>query len=191
MNPTVLEIAAWVYKKALAYLTQPAGGVGFIYEFPVGNGVEEERMANVARLQQLCTEAVSNPAFVPKFGKTFCNFCARYIAEGMGFFGFPANAMANDMIGFLATRPEWREDSIERAHAHAIRGGLAFLTLTEYPHGHIAAVYPAPMESSGSWGEDVPLLANVGATNGIMRASAVFRADSRPMLRAFLFGETA
>ena len=148
-------------------------------------------MANIERLKTLCDEAVTNQAFAPRDGKTYCNFGARFIAEGMGFFGFPANALANDMVGFLACCPGWNEDTIERAHRHAICGGLAFLALEDHPHGHIAAVYPAPMEDSVTWGEQVPMLANVGRENGIMKTSKVYRLEARPILRAFLWGEKA
>ncbi len=191
MKDFVRDALAWIYEQALAHLTQPAGGVGIIEELGSGYSVEEERMANAAKLRALCDEAVSNPAFAPRDGKTYCNLAARFVAEGMGFFGFPMNILANEMIHFLASHPDWREDSVERAHVHAMRGGLAFLVLEEYPHGHIPAIYPAPMEPSGTWGEDVPMLANVGRTNGIMKASAVYRIEKRPLLRAFLYGEAA
>jgi len=191
MNEILLDFWAWAYKKALVALTQPAGGIGIVRELGTGYSVEEERMTNIERLRGLCDEAVANPAFAPRGGRTFCNFAARFVAEGMGFFGFPSVILANDMIELLAVTPGWTEDSIARAHLHASRGGLAFLALTEYPHGHLAAVYPAPMEASGTWGEDVPILANVGRENGIKKTSAVYRVDKRPLIRAFLFGETA
>ncbi len=191
MKEDWLKLWAWVYEKALAALTQPVSGVGIVTTVGSMYSVEGERMADMERLRTLCDEAVLNPAFAPKDGKTFCNFAARFIAEGTGFFGLPVNTLANDLIVILATHPEVQEDSIERAHAHAIRGGLAFLALEEYPHGHIPVVYPAPMEMSGTWGGLVPMLANVGRENGIMKASAVYRLEKRPLLRAFLVGVTA
>lgn len=178
-----------IYDYALAALTQPPGGPGIVTTVGSMYSVEEERMANIARLRQLCDEAVINPAFSPRDGRTFCNFSSRFIAEGMGFFGFPYNTLVNDMVNILQIAPEWREDIIARAHGHAMKGGLAFLALTDEPHGHMVAIYPAAMEPSGTWGMDVPLLANVGASNGIMKTSAVFRAGSP--VRCFLFGETA
>lgn len=191
MREALNAAAKWIYGQMLAKLTQPAGGVGIVETLGSGYSVEDERMVNVERLRALCEEAVMNPAFAPREGKTYCNFSARFIAEGMGFFAFPANTLANDLIAILSTDPAVREDSIERAHAHALRGGLAFLVLEEYPHGHIPVFYPAPMELSGTWGELVPLLANVGRENGIMKASKVYRLEKRPLLRAFLVGEVA
>ena len=190
LNKIVLDALEWVYNKALAMLTQPAGGIGIVEKLDSGYSVEEERMGNIERLKTLCDEAVASPTFFPRDGRSYCNFAAQYIAEGMGFFGFPANTLANDMIDLLAVTPGWVEDTIERAHRHAMRGGLAFLCLTDYPHGHLAAVYPAPMEPSGTWGEDVPVLSNVGQKNGIMKTSAVYRLETRPLIRAFLWGET-
>ena len=191
MNDLWLQFIKWAYEKSLAMLTQPSGGVGIVTDIGSGYSVEVERMENIMKLKLLCDEAVANPSFEPRDGKTFCNFGARFIAEGMGFMGFPANILANEMIGFLATSSGWVEDSIARAHAHAARGGLAFVCLSEYPHGHIAALYPAPMEDSGTWGGPVPMLANVGRKNGVVKMSAVYRLETRPLLRAFLFGEVA
>ncbi len=186
------DLWKWLYGKALVSLTQPEGGVGIVETLGSGYSVEGDRMEKVATLQALCEEAVSNPRFEARDGKKFCNLGARFIAEGMGFFGFPVNILANEMVGFLASHPDWTEDSIDRAHRHAERGGLAFLTVEEHPHGHIAAIYPAPMEMSGTWGEPVPMLAQIGSAavgNGIKKASAVYRLEKRPLLRAFLFGE--
>jgi len=41
-------------------------------------------------------------------------------------------------------------------------------------HGHVAVVYPAPVQRSGSWNKMVPMLANIGKTNGLMRTSQAF-----------------
>lgn len=139
-------------------------------------------------LKALCDEAVSNPAFAPRDGKTYCNFAARFISEGPGFFGLPVNTLANGMIAILELAPEWREDSLDLAHSHAVRGRLAFVALSDEPHGHIAAVYPAPMAESGSWGQKVPMIANVGKVNGIMRLSGAFRAADKSRMRYFLYG---
>ncbi len=41
-------------------------------------------------------------------------------------------------------------------------------------HGHVASVHPAPIQYSASWDKKVPMVANVGAKNGLMRASQAF-----------------
>jgi hypothetical protein len=46
--------------------------------------------------------------------------------------------------------------------------------MVKLAHGHVAVVYPAPMQRSGSWNKTVPMLANIGKKNGLMRASQAF-----------------
>ncbi len=119
---------------------------------------------------------------------SYCNIAVRRISEGMGYFGFTPAMLARNMIEIMSIDTAWTEDTIERAHLHAMRGGLSVIGLDEYPHSHVAVIYPAPMEDSGSWGCPVPILANVGKTNGIMKASAVFKAADRSLIRCFLYG---
>jgi len=46
--------------------------------------------------------------------------------------------------------------------------------MVKLAHGHVSVVYPAPMQRSGSWNKMVPMLANIGKTNGLMRTSQAF-----------------
>lgn len=139
-------------------------------------------------LKAVCDSVVADPSLAPHDGKTFCNVASRKIAEGMGYFGITSNMLANDLILFLASAPGWAEGTLASAHAYALNGGLAFIALSEAPHGHIAAVYPAPMQESGTWGGPVPMLANVGRTIGVMKLSAVFKVADKEKLRAFVYG---
>lgn len=190
MGELVNSLAKWIYKELLGALTQPAGGIGIIETLGSGYSVEGERMANVEKLRARGIEVVTDPAYAPRDGKTFCNLGARFVAEEMGYFGLPANGLANDLIAFLSGAPGWAEDTMERAHAAALKGGLAFVGLVDHPHGHIAALAPEPMEPSGSWGEEVPLIFNVGKTNGMMRLSQAFKAADRPSLRFFIWEDS-
>lgn len=186
----------WLYGKLLDHLVTPAGGAGTIQELGSGYSVERERTANVEKLRALGMEAVSNPAWIAHDitgdGKveTFCNRSARFVAEGMGYFSIPRNLYANGMIAFFASSPDWSEDSIERAHEAAMKGGLAFVCLEDDPSGHICAIAPEPRQASGSWGIEVPVVFNVGRTNGVIRLSQAFRLQDLPRLRAFILGSS-
>lgn len=186
LTEILASLAKWAYDHLLKQLITPEGGVGVVETVGSGYSVEEDRMVQIERLRMLGMEAVGNPVFAPRDGKTHCNRSSKFIAEGMGYYGLPANTLANDFIAILAIAPGWVEDTIDRAHKAAMRGQLAFVCLEDHPHGHIAAVAPEPMEFSGSWGVEVPLLFNVGRENGLMKASKVYRAASIPSLRAFV-----
>lgn len=196
---TWVEVWEWVQKKAIAYLSQPAGGFGVVEDLGSGYSVEGDRMQNVEKLKLLQMEAVTNPEWISRDvtgdGKpeTFCNYASRFIAEGMGCLTLKPGVLANAMIEAIQIDGDWREDTIERAHAHALKGGLAFLTLSEWPHGHLCSISPEPMQDSGTWGRKVPIVANVGPakSHGIVKASVAFKAADAPMVRAFLWGETA
>lgn len=152
-----------------------------------GYSVAADRAERVARLRSLGMEAVTNPAFLPRDGKTYCNLAARFVAQGMGCFQIPANMLANQMLDFLAHAEGWREDSLERGHAAACRGGLAFVGAQADPHGHILSMAPEPKQWSGTWGDAVPLGYNVGRSNGLMKLSQAFKKADRPRLRTFVW----
>lgn len=149
-----------------------------------GYSVDAEREKKAAQLRQLCMEAVNNPAWVPANGRTYCNRATNFIAQGMGHF-FPFDAMANDMVSSMASSPEWRQEhDLARIPGLAMRGTLVVFGLQEQPHGHVCVAYPGPPQMSGSWGREVPMAANVGRKNGIMRLSEAFKKDQPP--RAFV-----
>jgi len=183
-----IDLWKLIYKELLGKLTTPAGGIGTQIGIGSGYDTEADRMERSQTLLRLCEEAVARPEWQPANGVTYCNQAARFIAQGMGCDDFTPEMLAIDMIKLMGFSAAWREDSLERGHAHALKGGLAFVTLEEHPHAHLCAIAPALMQPSGSWGQDVPSVANVGKTNGIILLSRAFKVDSRPFLRVFLWG---
>jgi hypothetical protein len=125
-------------------------------------------------LKALCDAAVSAPEFQPKDGVTHCNQAVRSIALGMGYTGFAPDELATHMIGFMAASPDWEAVNMEHAAQFAQAGRMVVACMVEQSHGHVAVLYPAPMQQSGSLGYEVPMIANVGKTNGVMRASQAF-----------------
>lgn len=183
-------LASGLWKELLKVIITPKDGVGVVYELGSGYSADEEKADRARRLYALCEEATSNPAWFQRDdGTTCCNRAAAFIAQGMGYFGFRHGASANEMIANLEADPTWRADSLERATRHAMRGGLAFLTMKDEPHCHICAVAPLEMEDSGSWGGPVPMTANIGpkASHGIIRASYAFKAADRDRVKAFVY----
>ncbi len=72
----------------------------------------------------------------------------------------------------------WRKVTDAEASMHALHGGLA-VAGKKYPraHGHVAIVFPDSPAYSGAYRKTVPMLANVGHKNGIMKMSYAFAAS--------------
>ena len=49
-------------------------------------------------------------------------------------------------------------------------------------HSHVCTIYPAEMQISTTYGGPVPMVANVGESNGIMRLSGAFAKIREPLL---------
>lgn len=110
---------------------------------------------------------------------TKCNLACQKVCKMYGytlFNGMTANEMASALqIGCR----NWKLVSAEYAAAHAMNGGLAVAAKQYTGHGHIAIVAPRPCEMSGSWNKQVPIVANVGKTNGYMKVSQAFPVSDR------------
>lgn len=155
--------------------------------------VELNRQRNAARLKAICDAVVTDKNFVMRditgdgISETFCN---RALWETAAEMGYPEirnkKLSANQSIDAILADKRWRSDTGERAAEHARMGGLAIAGVKAKKHGHVATVYPAAMLFSGSLDKYVPVLANVGKRNGIMKASEAFPvADGEP--EYFLF----
>ncbi len=161
-----------------------------------GYSVAADVAARVALLTQLQMDAIAR---FPAIGDTtFCNFGLMHVADGMGcrdLDNMNATCIVRHAQLLCATNPaEWREDSWDRAHAHAMNGGFGFFGI-EAPlgkaHGHVASVAARPMVYGPSWGLMEPWIANVGhAPNDFKLISACFLSAQRPMLKCFLWRST-
>lgn len=95
--------------------------------------------------------------------------------------------MANAMVNYMRnSSSQWEKVDGDVACARASQGILVVAAQandTLNGHGHVAAVYPAQEEYSGSWGKEVPMLNNIGRPfkdgrfNQVMRASQCFRME--------------
>jgi hypothetical protein len=138
---------------------------------------------NATRLKEILDRVRQQPDLAPrKDGTTFCNIALDRI---LGLYGAarmtaPKNVplMANDMVDFMRNNPQlWVPVNGDVACARASQGVLVVAAQQADGHGHVAAVYPAPMEYSGSWNKEVPMLNNIGKKNAVMRASMCFHAE--------------
>lgn len=194
------DIVDWLIKAAGSILTsqdlQAAGATpaealaGPAVSMTLGSAysIDEDRAAHVAKLLGLCEEAVRNPCWEAHDGKTYCNRAADFIAEGMGHKFWPG-LLADDMLRDMRSNPLiWRqENDLGRLWKHSLRGALSFVGVEEEPHGHLTAIAPLPMQTSGSWGGLVPVVAHVGiAPNGLVRISKAYDVAKRPLLRGYV-----
>ncbi len=130
-------------------------------------------------LKEACDAVIADPDLEPSAGVTHCNEGARRVAQAMGYDGFDdEKLMADDMVAILNAGGDWEKTDGAAAAAHALAGGLAFAAMSSHQlgeaHGHIAAIYPAPMGFSGSLNKKVPMVANVGKQDKEEKATEAF-----------------
>lgn len=128
-----------------------------------------------AVLKKACDDVVAAEELRPEYKdgkvvKTFCNIGARRVAKAMGCSDFDDTNLNADAMHGVMTRGclggLWSKVEARDAVLHALDGGLAFAAMTSSvlgaAHGHIATLRPEAMQTSGSLGKDVPVVANVG-----------------------------
>lgn len=119
--------------------------------------------------------AMAAPEFKPDQptpGTTHCNAALRRIASVFGY-DFP-DCMANDMIEIMSKDKRWSHARMDAGSSFALGGGLAVLAKRFDTHGHVATIAPVGMQMSGTLREYVACVANIGKTNGVIRASQAF-----------------
>mgnify|MGYP007031184691 CR=1 FL=1 len=176
---------------------RPKGSVVTLgYQTKLGSGysVENERKEKSEKLNILCLQLINEFPSKDfdgdgKVDETYCNFAVQKAARYYGYKLFD-NKNANSITEYLELGlATWHKDNGLRAAYHAMIGGLA-IAAKKYPkHGHVAVIAPRPCEFSGSWGKEVPIVANVGKKNGFMKVSEAFPVkDGEPGY--YLYGET-
>ena len=130
-------------------------------------------------IKELCDAALSNPSFQPKNGVTHCNQAVNQVASAVGCLEF-VGLMADEIYQTMVTNAsgKWAKLDGSDASIWALSNGLAIAAMSSAQlgeaHGHVAILYPLGMQESGSLGHDVPMLANVGKTVGVMKSSEAF-----------------
>jgi hypothetical protein len=130
----------------------------------------------VTRLVGILQEIVNDPQYAPKpDGTTFCNYAVADTGTKLGIHTFSRSQTANDMYAYA--KSTLRKLTGEQAAELAKEGRWVVAAQNAVGHGHINSVYPADMQHSNSWGHDVPMAANVGHKNGIMKESQSFHTE--------------
>ncbi len=134
-----------------------------------------------ASLKAFLQQLTQRPELEPGNGVTHCNQAARETAQFIGCHEFDdLNLLADDLeqIMRLNISNKWEPCDGSTAANRAMIGGLVFAVKTSKElgeeHGHIAAIFSSPMQFSGSLNTDVPMCANVGKRNGVMKVSEAF-----------------
>lgn len=151
---------------------------------------------NPKALSDFLDALVLRPEFQPRNNRTYCNRASVEVCHFFGVRDFDIeNLLADGMVNYLEGNLSgcWSRIDYEFASQQAQEGNLVFAALGSWvlneDHGHIAACYPSPMQESGSLGHPVPMLANCGRVNGILKSSEVFPVKVG-MPRFFLFVNT-
>ena len=130
-------------------------------------------------IKALCDAALSNPAFKPKNGVTHCNEAVNQVAVAVGCSEF-VGLMADEIYQTILTNAsgKWAKVDGSDAAIWSLSNGLAIAGLPSQrlgeAHGHVCVIYPLGMEGSASLGHDVPMVANVGKSVGVMKSSQAF-----------------
>lgn len=136
----------------------------------------------MADIKLLCEIVLKDPTLQPVKGVTHCNQAVARVAAAMGCADLNG-LMADEQYQVMArnSNGNWKKVSGSDAAIHALGNGLAVAGLPsqtlDEAHGHVAVLYPIGMQLSASLGHDVPMVANIGKTVGVMRSSQAFPVD--------------
>lgn len=123
-------------------------------------------------------------------GTTYCNVAVCDAGRALGLVDWDPNTHTANRIAAIcaADTSGWSVVDSQGAADAALAGRWVLACAIEAKHGHVASVYPAPAQMSQTWGHVVPMVANVGKSVGIMRASGAFRMANQPSYYVFSQG---
>jgi len=139
----------------------------------------DAKYSSADELMKVGRDTTNMKEFQPRNGTTYCNMGVNHI-ESVGGNDDYNGLTANQIVKKLQYKNYAREITPEEAVAYAKKGVTVIAGVTEKGHGHVAIVAPMKMERSGSWGRNVPYVFNVGADNGVMKASDAFSSRNKP-----------
>jgi len=132
------------------------------------------------KLRRACDEVLELPQLRPEFNdkgnlvRTWCNVGVHEICSRMGINDFSdekgkgaicANAIVEWCVGdgsWMEVKTKDGKPDHEEANRLACNGVVVIAGKKQFPHGHVAVVYPGGMVKSGGWGAWVPRVANIG-----------------------------
>ena len=134
------------------------------------------------QIQAACDNALSNSKFQPDGFTTHCNEAVFSIFKQLDFDIFwnmeaKRIMMANEMVTWMKVCPLFKLVTIDEAIKASVDGvSLCVAGQQEAIHGHVCVLYPTDKTTfSGHWQQSVPMIANIGKTNGIMGLNYAFK----------------
>ena len=136
-------------------------------------------------LKAACDAALADPELAAERDiagniiATHCNLGAQKIANAMGCHDLD-DKMADQQYMTMSADVTGRWSSLSDVEAaNCAQSGILVLAAMSSAklrekHGHIAVLYPAPREFSGSLMSLVPMVANIGKENKVMRVTQAF-----------------
>lgn len=108
-------------------------------------------------------------------GSTHCNQAVQAILVTVAGYSAMAGMMADQMVAFMASSPEWSLVPMEQAQDMANEGSLLVAGLDSkalnQAHGHVVVIRPGKPVFSGKWGS-TPRVLNIGASDFIARGQS-------------------
>ena len=134
-------------------------------------------MENIDKIRIACCKILADENLLPRNNETFCNIGAGRILEMLGYNDFKKGdefLMANEMFDILNSKYE--KVDLDYCRLSIVSGNIFVACQKGDPHGHIAVIYPHQTISySSKWQCAVPLVANIGACNGVISLSWAFK----------------
>lgn len=160
-------------------ITAPAGSPGKTTSAQSGTGADKTKLIAAQNA------AISNPAFQPRGGVTYCNMATMSVAKAMGAPMEPLKGNANQQSTNLKTSTLYKVVPVGEAQSLADQGYLviaAWINPTPSGHGHMNTVRPAGVPGDTITGNSGPIVANVGSKNGVGRQSTFFPKSAFPSI---------
>ena len=133
-------------------------------------------MRNLIGLFDAVCDAYDRMDFKPNpDGSTHCNQAVNAIAAAAFNYNGFRNMMADQIVQFMASGPDWSPITMEQAQDMANNGSLVVAGLTGadlgQAYGHVVVIRPGLPCDSGKWGA-VPRCVNIGACDFLARGQS-------------------
>ena len=140
----------------------------------------KKNISNVNKIRLACHKVLGNTEILPKNGETYCNIgfwlMMKLLGHSIPFTNQAQNSplLANEIIDIL--EKNYKKIDMDYCLNNVLSGNIFVCGLKAKEHGHIAVIYPmiSPVISK-KFKKEVPLVANIGKTNGIMGMNWAFR----------------
>ena len=124
------------------------------------------RYPNLPLLIDSIIEVYDNPAYTPRYGKTYCNIAVHDICCKFGYREF-SSMLANQMYDQVKKDKKHWSEFVPTTGKMLEDGWLIIAIAKGKPHGHVVVLRPGIFDISGKWGRRCPKCLNIGKNNDI------------------------